>query len=168
MNELMILSAKYLFIVPVLLTVIYILLEFIKNKKEIIFFAVFNLPLSLIIAKIAGHFFYDTRPFVRGHFVPLISHAPDNGFPSDHALLSFALASLVFAYSKPLGLILFAIGLIVGFSRVYVGVHSPLDIAGSFVISVLIACLVYLFLKTKRGQAFFVKFNSLSLQKKTS
>ena len=48
--------------------------------------------IALGLARLGGHFYYDTRPFVRDHVKPLFAHAPDNGFPSDHALLTSFLA----------------------------------------------------------------------------
>ena len=143
----MILSAKYLYLFIILLAGFYIIQKFRRGERDIIWFAIFSLPLTLITAKIAGFLFYDPRPFVSGHFIPLIKHAADNGFPSDHALLSFALASLIFVFDRKLGTLAFLIGILVGYSRVYVGVHSPLDIIGSFVISVIVAALVKYFLK---------------------
>ena len=149
LNEIMILSAKYLYLLIVFTGVVYIGLRLKNKKKDIVWFAVFSMPLTLIIAKISGHFFYDPRPFVVHHFLPLVKHAADNGFPSDHALLSFAIASLVFVFNKKLGAAIFLIGALVGYSRVYVGIHSPLDIIGSFVISVAVALSVYCWFRVK-------------------
>ncbi len=63
-------------------------------------------------------------PQVRG----LISLPEDFGFPSGHTGGAFVLATVI-GYPYPILLIpSYAIGLIVGFSRVYNGVHYPGDI----------------------------------------
>ena len=98
-------------------------------------FAVLLLPLSYIAAKIISHFYFDPRPFVVGNFTPLIPHAADNGFPSDHTLLGAAIAFAIFRFNKKLGLLLLFFAILVGFSRVLAGVHHASDIAGSIVIA---------------------------------
>ncbi len=131
----MIFFAKYLYLVIIFIAILYFLLSRSKKKRMIIL-GILSLPLTFILAKLTGLAFYDPRPFVISHFVPLIPHAANNGFPSDHALISFALASLIFVFNRKLGIILFALGILVGASRVYVGIHFPIDILGSFIISV--------------------------------
>ena len=95
-----------------------------------------SFPLTYILAKIAGYIIYDPRPFVVEHIKPLIAHAADNGFPSDHTLLTSVIASVIFAYNKKLGMVLFAISIAIGSARVLAGIHHPLDIVGAMVISI--------------------------------
>ncbi|MDP3995235.1 MAG: hypothetical protein Q8P78_01305, partial [bacterium] len=56
-------------------------------KRRMIRFGAMVLPLAYVIAFVARSFFYSPRPFVESGIAPLIPHAPDNGFPSDHTLL---------------------------------------------------------------------------------
>lgn len=147
MDTIIILGAKYLFAPVSLLALYYLWVEGGKKRGDIIVFGAISLPLTLIIARIAGHFYFDPRPFVVGHFAPLVSHVPDNGFPSDHALLTSALAALVFIFNWKNGVIIGFLALLVGYFRVAAGVHHWLDIAGSFVISAFAAALVYLLLR---------------------
>lgn len=61
----------------------------------------------------------------------LLPHqAPSPALPSAHAANTFAFAFVVFTEYKRVGAALFAVALVVSYSRVYVGVHYPLDAAG--------------------------------------
>jgi len=96
--------------------------------------SLFSFTTAFIVSRILSNLYYSTRPFVAQNFTPLISHAPDNGFPSDHALLSFTLASVMFAFSRKWGAIIFAIGTGIGLARIIAGIHSPVDIIGSLIV----------------------------------
>lgn len=139
-NPLIIFAAKYLYLLVIFIAVLFLVKEKTRRKNILIFSAVI-LPLVYIIAQIAGKIYYDPRPFVVEHFTPLITHAANNGFPSDHSLISFAFASIIFLFNKKLGIILFALSFLVGISRVYVGIHYPIDVLGSFIISIFVTAI---------------------------
>jgi len=143
MQSAMIFTAKYLYIFIAALAAAFVISRGRADTKRMIIFAVFSLPLTFVLAKAMGHLYFDPRPFVTSHTSPLIAHNPDNGFPSDHALLVFALACLVFVFDKKMGLLFGLLALAVGVARVYVGLHSPIDIAGSFLISAFAASGIY-------------------------
>jgi len=146
MNILIIFTAKYLLFISAAIAIIYFLKQSRQKQKETLIFAVILLPLSYIIAKIVGHFYFDPRPFVAGHFTPLFPHAADNGFPSDHTLLGVAIAFAVFRFNKKLGLFLLLLAILVGIARVLAGVHHAADIAGSIVIAAIAYfCMDYFF-----------------------
>lgn len=90
--------------------------------------------LALVLAKLASHLYYDPRPFVRLHRIPLIPHSADNGFPSDHMLLASVLASLAWMMNQKLSIILWVGALLIGAARVIALVHSPIDILASAII----------------------------------
>jgi len=77
------------------------------------------------------------RPFVLGIGNQFLEHAPDSSFPSDHSTVVLAVAiSLIIvradAFWSAIALVT-ALG--VAWSRVYLGIHWPLDIAGSVIVA---------------------------------
>lgn len=148
MTPFMIFAAKYLVYLLIVAAAVVVFLQKKEVQKRMIVFAVISLPISYLLAKFAGKLFYDPRPFVTQHVAPLIPDAPTNGFPSDHALLSFAVAWIVFLHNKKLGTVFLLVALIVGIGRVYVRVHFPIDIIGSFAISFVVAFLTEYALKS--------------------
>ncbi len=136
-------GAKYLFIVIGVMALVYFFGQPRSMQKRIVIFAAVTLPLIYIVSKIGGLLYDDPRPFVVGHFVPLIPHEPDNGFPSDHVLLGAGLAAVIYPSSKRLSLMLWVLTLLVGMSRVQVGLHRPIDIIGSIGMAIVVAAIVY-------------------------
>ncbi len=134
MNTFILFGAKYLYLLDVILAAIYFFLQARNKQKSIIALSTIFLPLAYIIAQVIAFFYFNPRPFVVGNFTPLIPHAPDNGFPSDHMLLTSATASILFVYNKKVGIVAWIIAIIVGVSRVYVGIHHLADIVGSVII----------------------------------
>jgi undecaprenyl-diphosphatase len=64
------------------------------------------------------------------------------GFPSSHAANNFAVWSLLAARYRTWGFYLLVIPLGVAFSRIYMGVHFPLDVVGGAVLGIFITLAV--------------------------
>ncbi|HEY6836497.1 MAG TPA: phosphatase PAP2 family protein [Gaiellaceae bacterium] len=70
---------------------------------------------------------------------PLV-HTPHSGsFPSGHATIAFACATVIAWRAPRLAFPAFALAAAIAWSRVYVGVHWPLDVLGGAVLGTLIA-----------------------------
>ncbi len=134
MSSLVVFVAKYFFAISVVVVALYWLKASRPVKFDLAWQLIVGGFVAVLLAVIGGHLFYDTRPFVSHHLKPLIAHAPDNGFPSDHTLLTAFLGFSILRYSRRVGLILLAIAVMVGAARVAAHIHSPIDIIGSFVI----------------------------------
>lgn len=88
------------------------------------------------------------RPFL-DHDVDLQLFYPatDFSFPSNSVAAVFGIAAGVFGAHRKLGLAMFALGAMLGFARVYAGVHYPIDVVAGALIGPVIAILVYQFRK---------------------
>lgn len=150
--------ASYLYLVQVALALIYFLLQQRPRQLEMIAFGVVYFPLVFLLAEGVGLFYFDPRPFVVEHFTPLIPHVPDNGFPSDHALLTSAVATAALFFDWPMGLILWLLALLVGAARVYVGLHHPIDVLGAYAFSIALCPLGYFAAKRWIGPPLLRRF----------
>ncbi len=152
MDSIVIFSAQYLYLVALAVAVIYFLTQPGAIRKSMAICAVIVAPLSYLISRIAALFYYDSRPFVVGHFAPLFAHAADNGFPSDHVLLIGAAATIVWFYNRKLSAVLWAFALLIGSARIYAGVHHAVDIAGSIAIVLISGVIYHLIMKRRKGR----------------
>ena len=137
MNVLIIVLAKYL-IVPILLAggLFFLFLDE-QSKFRFLNLSILTFPLALVLTKTLALFIHTTRPFVSEHIQPLISHAADNGFPSDHTVLTMTLAAVIFVFNRKAGFMLALLSLSIGLARILAKIHQPLDILGSIFIAIL-------------------------------
>jgi undecaprenyl-diphosphatase len=84
---------------------------------------------------------------------PLV-HVPGNSsFPSGHAATSFACAATL-AWLTPLSPVaLYTLAALIAFSRVYVGVHYPLDVIGGAALGLGVATALRLLVEARRRSA---------------
>lgn len=140
-------GAKYLYFIVLIIAGLGFYRLKREKQKELIILAFISLPIIFLISRISSIFYFNPRPFVVGHFVPLVYHEPDNGFPSDHTLLLSSVAMLFYLYRRRIGYVLFFLTAIVAFSRVYVGVHHTIDVLCSLIIATVVITLLHSILK---------------------
>ncbi len=105
--------------------------------------AVLAAGLGVVVAAVLSRVVDRPRPFVAHPQIhAFLAHAPDPGFPSDHATAAFAIAAvLVLRLGRwALPVLLAAAALAV--SRVLVGVHYPADVLAGALLGTAAAALV--------------------------
>jgi len=99
--------------------------------------------LALALAAGISSVYFHPRPFMDGLARNYLHHAADSSFPSDHAIVLFTLAwSLLLTppgWLKRAWLALLLVACAVGWSRIYLGAHYPLDIVGAAVLGLVTA-----------------------------
>jgi len=107
-----------------------------------------------------------SRPEFSGVQVQLRTHShTGRSFPSNHAANNFAAATILTVAFPTFAPAFFAAALIVAYSRIYVGVHYPLDVIGGASLGIAMAALIYtLFILLSRR----VRFLRAALAKEPS
>ena len=102
-----------------------------RRRPEIVLVVAAGVWAADLLA-LAGKVLVDRpRPFtVHPDPAPLTRTPLDLSFPSGHAAAAFAGAALLAWYSPRLAVPLYALAALIACSRVYVGVHYPLDVLG--------------------------------------
>jgi len=136
MDSIIVFGAKYLFVFVVLVFCWGWLKANRSYKIQMAAAIIAAGIVAAILDKIAGKLYYDPRPFVTHHITPLVAHAADNGFPSEHTLFTFTVAAVLYFYRPRLSYLAFGLALLVGISRVAAHVHSPIDIIGGLVMGI--------------------------------
>ena len=105
------------------------------TKKQILKAFIFT-SIAILISQCISHVYYHPRPFVMEIGRTLIYHEPNGSFPSDHMLIFSSIAfSYLFSAQRKLGIFLLIMAWLVAWSRVYLGVHFPLDMLGAFLLA---------------------------------
>lgn len=117
------------------------------DGKHAALYAGYSAVLGALINFFITIFYFNPRPFMENIGTALINHAPNSSFPSDHTtfLLSIATMLLFSKSTRIIGCLLLFFGLFGGVSRVFCGIHFPLDIFGSLLVSFLTSTMIWAF-----------------------
>lgn len=127
-------GARYLIVVIAASVLRYVFIY--KNKAEkyinlrVAWNAALGAGLGLLVNLIISIFIDRPRPYDIGLGENIYGSVFTQGsFPSEHTTIAFALATAVFLTYRRFGGVLLVLAGIVGFSRIYVGIHYPTDAA---------------------------------------
>ncbi len=143
-DTLAIFAAEYMPVVVILaLAVLWITKG--NRTRDVILFGIYAAIIGLIINYIIGLVYFHPRPFMIGLGTQLFQYPAETSFPSDHTtfMVSIALMLLYFKETRVYGVIVLILGLTGGFARVFSGVHFPLDILGSIVVSIISTLIIF-------------------------
>lgn len=130
--------------------------------------------MGLAINAIIHSVYYHPRPFFTYHVHQLVPHGPDSSFVSDHSVLVFAIAFTLLLRSDSLKRIVLSWAILIGITRIYIGVHYPLDVVGGAALSFMTSFIVIANAKKveplavhfsyvrKNGHCFSISFEILS------
>jgi undecaprenyl-diphosphatase len=136
LDTLMIGSAKYLPIVFAL-ALIALWLSWRPRYQRAAFLAGISALIALGLGQLIGKAFPRPRPYLSHAVNQLIPPSLDTSFPSDHAILGFAVGVVVWRYNRKAGAVLLSLATIMALARVFVGAHYPSDVLGGAVLGAL-------------------------------
>lgn len=133
---------------PLLFGLVFVWLWFTKKgnqfeNRKLVLFALTIAVVTIGINKVIELSYFKERPFVN-YDVNLLSDKTedDPSFPSNHAGGAFALALAMFWKHRKAGAIFLVFALFMALSRLYIGVHFPLDVTVGALIALLVALLI--------------------------
>lgn len=95
--------------------------------------------ITLLMSEVLSAVLNTPRPFMMDVGRTLIEHAPTGSFPSNHMSIFSGIAfAYYFSPQRDLGRILIWTAWLVAWSRVYVGVHFPIDMLGAFLMAIIV------------------------------
>lgn len=124
-----------------------------EKGKKVAILSLTALFLSSVAVIVLKYVVAEPRPFLTLQNIDLLAIENDYSFPSGHVALSFATTTVLglkysfMAKGKKYKLIypLLASAAIIGFSRIYIGVHYPLDVIFGAIIGAICALIVLKF-----------------------
>ncbi len=136
LDAVMIGSAKYLPYVFAL-ALVALWLSWRPRNQRGAFLAGVSALIALGIGQLIGKALPRPRPYLSHAVNQIIPPSLDTSFPSDHAILGFAIAVMVWRYNRRTGTALLALATLMAIARVFVGAHYPGDVLGGAVLGAL-------------------------------
>lgn len=106
-----------------------------------------------IINRVVQYFYHRLQPFVNFSFEPVFAHKITASFPSDHATVLAALATVFLFYNRGFGYVLWGVAAAVGFARIASGLHWPSDVLVGLLIGSALALISHFMIKPFKSES---------------
>jgi membrane-associated phospholipid phosphatase len=118
--------------------------EMLRSMKIGVIYTV-AIAVTGAVVHLLKHTIAAPRPFMVLRDISVLAPYQEGySFPSMHTALTTAVATILWCYYPRIGKPFAIIAALVGFSRVYVGVHYPIDVVVGALIGIAMAGLVYI------------------------
>lgn len=97
-------------------------------RQRTLFHTALAVLLSNVVLKLMNLLYFRPRPFDTLDATRCFYKPTDSSFPSNPATVGFAMATAVYLHHRRAGLVTYGLATMFALSRVYCGVHYPLDI----------------------------------------
>jgi undecaprenyl-diphosphatase len=141
LNPVMVLIAENMIYVLAVAVILYL----IRRKNWLMVATAFvTLIFAEVIGKLAGMFHSNHQPYAELSEVnKLVDMGVNNSFPSDHTIIFFTMTVSFWLFKRKHHYVWVLLALVVGFSRIWVGVHFPADVAAGALIGGVTAYFAY-------------------------
>lgn len=141
-----------LFVIPATIVILIMCLKFRKIAVHVLFLCIISFSISDSLShRVLKPAFHRSRPEFSVQPVRLLSKSHKGlSFPSNHAANMFGLATVLTYFFRRKWPLFFGIAALIAYSRIYVGVHFPLDVLGGALLGAITSlALVILYAKIK-------------------
>jgi undecaprenyl-diphosphatase len=121
-----------------------------EKKKAVIVLGLLLVTIAIsdpVSSQILKKIFARPRPCHPDFFVEggrfLLGLKSSKSFPSSHSMNMFAMAMLFYRFYPPRAFLFFGFASVIAYTRVYTGVHFPLDVLGGALLGCMIGDFVY-------------------------
>lgn len=136
LDKVMIFITNYVLSLTLLLTFILAIKGSVTERKAFLLI-ILGIPISILLIMGIHLFIHEPRPFVTFNFAPLADNKAGLSFPSRHATLMAVIAFSYIYFKSKWSVLFLTLAALVGISRIYVGVHYPLDIIGGVLVGII-------------------------------
>lgn len=141
-----------IYIVPLLSAALWL---WQPTQRQLVVKIALSLAIGVFVSWLMGHLFPHPRPFAEGVGYQFLHHSPDDSYPSNHGTVSFTFALAFLCWHRLWsGLVLLGVACAIAWSRIYLGVHWPLDMVGGLLLGML-ACTGAQFIWNGCGEAIY-------------
>lgn len=142
LNPVMVLIAENMIFVLAAAVILYL---FRRKNWLMIATAFIALIFAEVLGKLAGMLHSNHQPYAElAEVNKLVDMGVNNSFPSDHTIIFFTMTVSFWLFKRKHHYVWVLLAFIVGFSRIWVGVHFPADVAAGALIGAITAYLAYL------------------------
>ncbi|MFZ7943936.1 undecaprenyl-diphosphatase [Neobacillus sp. 19] len=143
LNPIAIFMAEYMLYILIIGLLVYWFTKTSQNRIMVVQ-GLLAVAVAEVLGKIAGSLYSHYQPFAELPNVnKLVDKAVDNAFPSDHSIIFFSICFSIWLVRKKEGWGWLILAVLVGTSRIMVGVHYPGDILTSALFGIAAALFSY-------------------------